>query len=140
MDLYYTDSENQLKPVYMGSYGIGPARILASIVEQNHDEHGIIFPEIVSPYDLEIVIVDMKDEEQVRIGNELYDLFQSMGKDVLLDDRDERAGIKFKDSDLIGIPKRIVVGRGASSGMVEVKTRSTGEVVEVPISEIESIC
>lgn len=140
MDLYYTDSENQLKPVYMGSYGIGPARILASIVEQNHDEHGIIFPEIVSPYDLEIVIVDMKDIEQVRIGNELYELFQSKGKDVLLDDREERAGIKFKDSDLIGIPKRIVVGRGASSGMVEVKTRSTGEVVEVPISEIESIC
>jgi prolyl-tRNA synthetase len=109
-------------------------------VEQNHDEYGIIFPEIISPYDLEIVIVDMKDSEQVRIGNELYELFQSRGKDVLLDDREERAGIKFKDSDLIGIPKRIVVGRGASSGMVEVKTRSTGEVVEVPISEIESIC
>ena len=134
MGLYYTDDSNQLQPVYMGSYGIGPARILASIVEQYHDENGIIFPEIIAPYDLEIVIVDMKDEEQVRIGNELYDYFLQSGKDVLLDDRDVRAGIKFKDSDLIGVPKRIVVGRHANEGIVEVKTRSTGEVEEVNIN------
>ena len=137
MGLYFSDESNQLKPVYMGSYGIGPARILASIVEQYHDENGIVFPEIIAPYDLEIVIVDMKDEEQVRIGNELYDYFLQSGKDVLLDDRDVRAGIKFKDSDLIGVPKRIVVGRHANEGIVEVKTRSTGEVEEVNINTLK---
>ena len=137
MGLYYSDSDNQLKPVYMGCYGIGPARILASIVEQNHDENGIIFPEIVAPYDVEIVIVDMKDEKQVSIGNELYNHLTSRGYDVLLDDRDVRCGIKFKDGDLIGIPRRIVVGRGISNNMVEVKYRNTGEMEEVSIDEIK---
>lgn len=137
MNLYYTDTNNQLKPVVMGCYGIGPARILAAIVEQNHDENGIIFPEIVAPYDVEIVIVDLKDEKQVSIANDLYDYLQNKGYDVLLDDRDVRCGIKFKDGDLIGIPRRIVVGRGASNGMVEVKYRNTGEVDEVSVDEVK---
>ena len=137
MGLYYTDSNNQLQPVYMGSYGIGPARILASIVEQNHDENGIIFPSILSPFDIEIVIVDLKDEKQVSLANKVYEFLTKQGYDVLLDDRDVRCGIKFKDGDLIGIPKRIVVGRGALHEMVEVKNRKTGEVQELSIDEIK---
>ncbi len=136
MGLYYADEDNQLKPVYMGSYGIGPARILASIIEQNHDENGIIFPEIVSPFDIEIVIVDIKNEEQVKFGNSLYEDLTAKGYDVLLDDRDLRAGAKFKDADLIGIPKRIVVGRGITENKVELKERKTGEVTEISTEKI----
>ena len=137
MGLYYADENNELKPVYMGSYGIGPARILASVIEQNHDDNGIIFPEIIAPFDLEIVIVDMKNEEQVKVGFELYEYFTKKGLDVLLDDRDIRAGGKFKDADLIGVPKRIVVGRGIAENKVELKDRKTGESAEISIEEIK---
>ena len=137
MGLYYADEDNQLKPVYMGSYGIGPARILASVVEQNHDENGIIFPDVIAPFDLEIVIVDMKDEKQVSLGNELYEYFNDKGLDVLLDDRDCRAGVKFKDSDLIGIPKRIVVGRKASENIVELKYRNEDHAIDISTKKIK---
>ena len=137
MGLYFSDSENQLKPVYMGSYGIGPARILAAIIEQNHDENGIIFPDIVAPFDMEIVVIDKNDEVQMKLGEELYQYLMDKGYDVLFDDRDARAGIKFKDSDLIGIPKRIVVGRKAKDNMIEFKMRNSSEVEEISVSEIK---
>ena len=133
MGLFYSDENNELKPVFMGSYGIGIARIIAALVEQNHDENGIIFPEIVAPYDYSIVIVNIKDDTQVKIANELYDYLTSKGYDVLLDDRDARAGFKFKDMDLIGIPKRIVVGKRAGEGIIEFKKRNSSDTVEYDI-------
>lgn len=133
MGLFYSDENNELKPVVMGSYGIGIARIIAALVEQNHDENGIIFPEIVAPYDYSIVIVNIKDDTQVKIANELYDYLTSKGYDVLLDDRDARAGFKFKDMDLIGIPKRIVVGKRACEGIIEFKKRNNTDIVEYDI-------
>ena len=133
MGLFYSDENNELKPVFMGSYGIGIARIIAALVEQNHDENGIIFPEIVAPYDYSIVIVNIKDDTQVKIANELYDYLTSKGYDVLLDDRDARAGFKFKDMDLIGIPKRIVVGKRAGEGIIEFKKRNNTDIVEYDI-------
>ena len=133
MGLFYSDENNELKPVFMGSYGIGIARIIAALVEQNHDENGIIFPEIVAPYDYSIVIVNIKDDTQVKIANELYDFLTSKGYDVLLDDRDARAGFKFKDMDLIGIPKRIVVGKRAGEGIIEFKKRNNTDIVEYDI-------
>ena len=137
MGLYYSDENNELKPVVMGSYGIGIARIMAALVEQNHDENGIIFPEIVAPYDYSIVIVNIKDDDQVRVANELYEFLTSKGYDVLLDDRDARAGFKFKDMDLIGIPKRIVVGKRANEGIVEFKKRDSKDVVEYEIETLK---
>ena len=137
MGLYYTDENNSLKPVIMGCYGIGIARIMAAIVEQNHDDDGIIFPEIVAPYDFCIVIVNIKDDNQIKIANELYDYLINLGYDVLLDDRDARAGFKFKDMDLIGIPNRIVVGKRASEGIIEFKKRNSSDIVECNIDELK---
>ena len=136
MGLYFADENNQLKPVVMGCYGIGIARILAAVVEQNHDENGMILPKEIAPFEVSIVIANMKDEVQVKVANELYESLKAQGIEVLLDDRDERAGVKFKDMDLIGIPKRIVVGKKAIDGIVEYKERCNGEVQEIKIDEV----
>ena len=139
MGLNYADLDNKLKPVVMGCYGIGIARVLASYIEQNHDENGIIFNKEIAPYEVCIVIANTKDEEQVRVANELYERFVSKGIDVLLDDRDERAGVKFKDMDLIGIPKRIVVGKNINEGMVEYKERSSSDVKLISVLDVDSL-
>ena len=131
LGLYYTDEDNQLKPVVMGCYGIGVARILAACVEQHHDDSGIIFSPEVAPYQVSIVIINMKDDNQITLAEELYQQLLSQGKSVLLDNRDLRAGVKFKDMDLVGIPIRITVGRGAKDGIVEIKNRENSEVIEV---------
>ena len=136
MGLYFTDEDNSLKPVWMGCYGIGIARIMASIVEQNNDENGIIFPYEVAPYKVCIVVVNPKDEVQMKLSNEIYDLYRSRNIDVLMDDRDVRPGVKFKDMDLIGIPKRIVVGKYACEGTVEVKERNSSNVEKVRVSDL----
>ena len=120
----------------MGCYGIGVGSILAAVIEQHNDEHGIIFPKEVAPYQIYIAIANMKDEEQVRVANELYDTLTKKGIETILDDRDLRAGVKFKDADLIGIPYRVVVGRGASDNIVELKERSTGENVEIELDKL----
>lgn len=133
MGLYFADEDNKLKPVYMGSYGIGVARIMAAIVEQNHDDDGIIFPEVIAPYELAIVVVNSKDEIQMNVANDLYEKYKKDGVEVILDDRNVRAGVKFKDMDLIGIPKRIVVGKKAGEGIVELKYRNSSEVEEINI-------
>ena len=139
MGLNYADLDNKLKPVVMGCYGIGIARVLASYIEQNHDENGIIFNKEIAPYEVCIVIANTKDEEQVRVANELYEKLVSKGIDVLLDDRDERAGVKFKDMDLIGIPKRIVVGKNINEGMVEYKERSSSDVKLISVLDVDSL-
>ena len=124
LGLYYSDEDNKLLPVVMGCYGIGVARILAAYVEQHHDENGIIFNPSIAPYDVSIVVVNTKDEEQMALAEKLYDELKSSGKEVLLDNRDARVGVKFKDMDLIGVPFRITVGRDASQGIVEFKERN----------------
>lgn len=139
MGLYFADEENQLKPVVMGCYGIGVARILAAVVEQNHDEKGMILPKAIAPYEVAIVVVDMKDEEQVRLANELYDGLSDLGVDVLLDDRDERVGVKFKDMDLIGIPTRIVVGKKSKERTVEYKRRNDCDTKELLVDDVLGI-
>lgn len=136
MDLYFTDEENKLKPVVMGCYGIGVARILAACVEQNNDEFGMILPKEIAPYEVAIVIANMKDEEQVKLANKIYDKLTKKGVEVLLDDRCERAGVKFKDMDLIGIPKRIVVGKKANEKIVEYKLRTDSTTMEYSYSDI----
>ena len=133
MGLYFTDIDNKLKPVYMGCYGIGIARIMAAVVEQNHDDNGIIFPKVIAPYDLAIIIVNPKDEKQVEVANKLYEKYRKEGLDVILDDRNVRAGVKFKDMDLIGIPKRIVVGKKIEDGVVEVKYRDSDKIENISL-------
>ncbi|MDQ0359843.1 proline--tRNA ligase [Breznakia pachnodae] len=132
----YLDKDNQLKPVVMGSYGIGIERCMAAIVEQYNDENGIVWPMSVTPYHVEIILVNLKDEEQTKVANQLYDELSAAGIEVLLDDRDERPGVKFKDNELIGIPLRITVGKRAGEGIVEYKERTTDKV-ELNVDEIK---
>lgn len=136
MNLNYLTSENKQELVWMGSYGIGLGRTMAAVVEQSHDDNGIIWPESIAPYKVIILIMVTKDETQVRVANELYDKLNALGVECILDDRDERPGVKFKDSELIGIPYRVNVGKKASDGIVELKNRKTGEQVELSIDEL----
>ena len=135
LDLQYLDSNNQLQYVWMGSYGIGPARAMAALAEQNVDENGINWPKELAPYQVAIVIIAMKDEQQVETANRIHDELAAAGIEVLLDDREERPGVKFKDMELIGIPYRITVGRGVKDGKVELKPR-VGESKDVAIEDI----
>ncbi len=135
LDLKYLDKEQKLHPVVMGSYGIGVERCMAAIVEQSHDENGIIWPMSVAPYHVGVVVVNVKDEEQMRVANAIYDALSAVGIEVLLDDRDERAGVKFKDMELIGLPIRVTVGKHIVNNEVEMKTR-TGENENVSIDAL----
>ena len=125
MNLYYTDANNQLQPVWMGSYGIGLERCMAAVADQHHDDFGI-------------VPVSLKDEEQVKIANDLYEFCKEHKFDVILDDRNERPGVKFKDMELIGIPYRITVGRGIKEGKLEWTDRYTSEKIEITIEDVYS--
>jgi prolyl-tRNA synthetase len=122
-------------PLVMGSYGIGVERILASAIELHHDADGIIWPKAIAPFDCVVTITNMKQEELREAGERLYRDLQLKGLDVLLDDRDERAGVKFKDADLIGIPYRITVGKKTTDGIVELFERSTRKTEEVKLTE-----
>ncbi len=135
MGLQYLDSNNKLQDVWMGSYGIGPARAMAALCEQNIDDNGINWPKEIAPFQVAIVIISMKDEKQVEVANEIYDSLKDKGIDVLLDDRDERPGVKFKDMELIGIPYRITVGKGIQDGNVEFKSR-IGDKEDIKVEEI----
>lgn len=136
LGLNYMDENNNLKPVIMGCYGIGLGRCMAAIVEQNNDDKGIIWPISVAPFKCAIVIANVKDEIQVNLANNLYDSLISRGIEPLLDDRNERMGVKLNDMDLIGIPIRIVVGKKASEGIVEVKRRDSLEIFETNIDNV----
>ena len=139
MGLNYLDENNKLNPVVMGSYGIGIERIVAAIVEQSHDEKGIIWPINVAPYKVAIVVINPKDEEQLNAGNELYAKLNEMGIDTLIDDRTERAGVKFNDIDLIGIPIRITIGKKINEGLLEIKKRNEEEAKNCEIKEIVNV-
>ena len=137
MNAKFLDNQGKAQPLIMGCYGIGVSRTLSAIVEQNNDENGIIWPKSVTPFDLHLITINPKKEEQLELGDKLYSELQSK-YDVLYDDRKERAGVKFNDADLIGLPIRIVVGKNASEGIVEVKVRQTGESEEVHVNELDN--
>jgi prolyl-tRNA synthetase len=122
----------------MGCYGIGVSRILSAIVEQNHDSNGMIWPNAIAPFHVHIIPVSVKDQTQMSLAEQLYQRLRDSRVEVLLDDRDERPGIKFKDSDLIGIPYRIVVGKQADQGFVEFKERRNTEQSSMAIEEVLS--
>ncbi|MCY9159451.1 proline--tRNA ligase [Bacillus atrophaeus] len=136
MNATYLDENGRSQPMLMGCYGIGISRTLSAIAEQHHDEKGLIWPKSVAPYDLHILALNMKNDAQKELAEKLYEIFKTEGYDVLFDDRAERAGVKFADSDLIGLPIRITVGKRADEGIVEVKIRKTGESSEVSIEEL----
>ncbi len=132
----YLDESGAEKPIVMGSYGIGPARIAAAAVEQGNDENGIIWPPAIAPYQLLIIPVNVNDTKSMDVAEEIYAALEQKGFEVLMDDRDERAGVKFKDADLIGIPYRIIIGeKNLKDGLVELKERKTGQVEKVKVEE-----
>jgi prolyl-tRNA synthetase len=129
----YLDEHGQQKPIVMGSYGIGPARIAAAAVEQHHDADGIIWPWAVAPFHAHLVPIAVKDAAQMAAAEEIELALAAAGFDVLMDDRDERAGVKFKDADLLGVPIRITVGNAlAKEGVVEIRERATRADRKVP--------
>jgi prolyl-tRNA synthetase len=128
------DEQGQSVPIVMGSYGIGIGRVAASIVERCHDDAGIAWPVNVAPFEVVVTVLNPKEVETAEVGERLYDALRAAGIDVLLDDRDERPGVKFKDADLVGIPYRIVVGaRGLEKKVVELKRRRDGHSRELPV-------
>ena len=130
MQANFLDADGKLKPLQMGCYGIGVGRTMAAAIEQNHDEHGIIWPRAIAPYEVVVVAVNAKVPEQLAYAEEVYEELRTAGVDVLLDDRRERAGVKFNDCDLIGYPVRIAIGpKTIENGTIEVKLRRTGDLV-----------
>ena len=135
MNASFTNAEGNQEAFWMGCYGIGVSRLAQAAVEQNHDQAGICWPLAIAPFEAAIVVANMQDEAQLALGELLYAQLQSSGVDVLFDDRSERAGVKFKDADLIGIPWRLVVGRDAANGQVELVERATREAQVLPHAE-----
>jgi prolyl-tRNA synthetase len=131
----YLDNNGKEHSMVMGCYGIGVSRVLAAIIEQYHDDDGIIWPSIVAPYKVIVVPTKANDEELMSVANKIYDELMAAGVEVLIDDRNERPGVKFKDADLLGIPLRITVGRRAAEGIVEVKRRNESEASEITSEE-----
>ena len=130
MGATFLDEAGKTQPLQMGCYGIGVGRTMAAAIEQNHDEHGIIWPRAIAPYEVVVVAVNAKAEEQLTYAEEIYEELHAAGVDVLLDDRRERAGVKFNDCDLIGYPVRIAIGpKTIENGTIEVKIRKSGELV-----------
>jgi len=121
--------------MFMGCYGIGVTRVVAAAIEQNHDEHGIIWPEPIAPFHVSLITINMQKSTHVReVAERLYDELQSAGIEVLFDDRDARPGVKFADDELLGIPHRIVVGdKGLARGVLEYKARAGGPAAEIPV-------
>lgn len=134
----FVDKDGKDKIMEMGCYGMGLERIVSSIIDQHHDEKGIILPMAVAPFKVDLIVVDTKKQEQVDFAEDLYNRLENLGIPVLYDDRNERVGVKFNDYELIGVPMRIVVGRGLANGKVELEIRATGENKEIDIKDIES--
>jgi Prolyl-tRNA synthetase len=120
----------------MGSYGIGVERIMTAAVEQQHDEDGIVWPKTLAPFDVVVTVTNMKQDDLSAAGEKLYANLQKAGLDVLLDDRDERAGVKFKDADLIGIPYRVTIGKKAADGIVELFDRKAKTNTDVNLADV----
>lgn len=138
MGATYTNEQGEEKPLVMGCYGVGVSRLAQAAVEQSYDQDGIIWPVAIAPYHAIVTIPNINDAQQVEIAEQLYIELNQAGIETLLDDRNERAGVKFKDADLIGIPYRIVTGRAIANGKVEVVERKSRNSHEIPITEVVS--
>jgi prolyl-tRNA synthetase len=138
MGATYTNEQGEEKPLIMGCYGVGVSRLAQAAVEQSYDQDGIIWPVAIAPYHAIVTIPNINDAQQVEIAEKLYTELNQAGIETLLDDRNERAGVKFKDADLIGIPYRIVTGRAIANGKVEVVERQSHNSQEIPITEVVS--
>jgi prolyl-tRNA synthetase len=143
LDASYTDENGEQHPMVMGCYGIGVTRVVAAIVEEHHDEHGIAWPAALAPYDVHLVVVPGRGEQAADVlaqAERIYEELGALGVDVLYDDRDVSPGVKFADADLIGVPTQIVVGaKGMAKGIVERKDRATNTRDDVPLDEIVSL-
>ncbi|OLN22758.1 proline--tRNA ligase [Domibacillus antri] len=139
MNAVYLDENGRTQPMIMGCYGIGVSRIVAAIAEQFNDEKGFVWPADIAPFDVHLIPVNVKDEAQMEAAETLYDAIRQSGLSVLMDDRAERAGVKFADSDLIGLPVRVTAGKKAAEGIVEIKVRKTGDVVESTIENVVNV-
>lgn len=136
MGATFLDQNGKSQPIIMGCYGIGVERTVAAVIEQHHDENGIIWPLAIAPYHVVVVPVNVKKEEHLKNAEKIYDELQAAGVEVLLDDRNERAGFKFKDSDLLGIPMRITVGKDITDGKVEFKLRKESDKELISVDEV----
>lgn len=137
MNATFLNDQGRAEPMIMGCYGIGVSRTLSAVIEQHHDDKGIIWPTSITPFEIHIITANAKQDTQRELADQLYDAYKR-DYEVLYDDRNERAGVKFNDADLIGVPVRIVVGKQAADEIVEVKNRRTGESFEVPVSELDA--
>jgi prolyl-tRNA synthetase len=136
----FLDEHGMERPCIMGCYGIGVGRCVAAAIEQGHDKDGIIFPVSIAPFEVTILPLQMHDGSVLEAAERIYAGLSDHGIDVLLDDRDERAGVKFKDADLIGIPVRVTIGlRGLEKGLVEIKLRTEQESISVPVKDAKAI-
>jgi prolyl-tRNA synthetase len=138
MGAMFLDEDGKERPIVMGSYGIGLARIAAAAVEQHHDGNGICWPVSIAPYQVHLVLVRASDELQRELADDLYSQLSTEGFDVVYDDRDMSPGIKFKDADLLGCPAQVVVGKRAAEGFVELKQRSGGERRDVAVGDLSA--
>ncbi len=137
MGANFLDSKGELKPIIMGCYGIGVSRLISAVIEQNNDKDGIIWPHELAPYKVVILPLDILDSKVMDISSKAYEELKRLNVDVLLDDRDERAGVKFKDADLLGIPLQLIIGKNAvNNNSLELKIRSGGEKIVKPMAEI----
>lgn len=139
MNAVYLDKNGKAQPYVMGCYGIGISRTAAAAVEAHYDEHGIKWPLAIAPYHVVVIPVSTKDEQQMKVANDIYETLKKHGAEVVIDDRDERAGVKFKDADLIGFPYQIIVGKSIAEGNVEFKTRETNEKIAMKPEEAAEV-
>ncbi len=139
MGARYLDENGKEQLIIMGCYGIGVSRIMAACLEQNHDDNGALFPPPIAPFQIQLILLGGKNPELLQQAVDLHDRLESMGFEVLLDDRDERPGVKFKDADLIGIPGQLILGeKGAARGVLEAKNRKTGERTELALDDLDN--
>ncbi|MGB2924576.1 MAG: proline--tRNA ligase [Limnothrix sp.] len=138
MGATFTDEDGKAKPLVMGCYGVGVSRLAQAAVEQSYEKNGIIWPVAIAPYHAVVVVPNIKDEAQMAAAEKLYTELNAAGVETILDDRKERAGVKFKDSELIGIPFRVVTGKSLKDGLVEVVKRKEGDRQDLPIDEVVS--
>ena len=136
----YTDDQKESRHMVIGCYGIGISRTMQAIIEQGHDDNGIVWPWNAAPFQVIVTLLDPQDEAAAAVAKKLGAAAEQAGADVIIDDRDERPGVKFKDADLIGIPLRITIGgRGLKEGIVEMKWRSATEIQKIPLAEAETL-
>ena len=138
MGARYLDEEGAEHAIVMGSYGIGLARVAAAVVEQHHDQNGIVWPLSVAPFAVQLMAVRASDTGQRQLADRLYGELAAGGIEILYDDRDLSPGIKFKDADLLGCPLQVIVGKRAAEGVVELKQRATGERDEVAVAKLSA--